>query len=189
VIGPRVLARKLPCTAAAALLLLSAPIRADAHRLDEYLQAATLEVETDRMQLHLRLVPGVLVWRSIQPTIDTNRDGAVSRAELRAYAERFRRDLSLRVDGEQLTLRLLEWHAADAMALEEGLGTIEIRFAADVPRRSGPRTLVFENRHAPALAAYLVNALVPQDPAVRIKSQHRNERQSRYRLDYEQRAQ
>ena len=41
-----------------------------------------------------------------------------------------------------------------------------------------------ENRHQSAIAVYLVNCLVSDDPAVRVVAQDRNYTQSSYRLDY-----
>jgi hypothetical protein len=71
-------------------------------------------------------------------------------------------------------------------ALKDGRGTIELAFEAAVPRGGGNRRLVLENRHARAMAEYLVNALVPRDADIRLGAQQRSFDQSVYRLDYVQ---
>lgn len=47
---------------------------------------------------------------------------------------------------------------------------------------------VFENTHHARIAAYLVNALVPNDPTIRIAAQKRTFLQSSYDLDFAQTA-
>ena len=167
-------------------LLLSVTSVALAHRVDEYLQATTIAVEQDRVAVHMRLAPGIDVFPKVLALIDTDRDGAVAEGELRAYAERLARDLSLSVDGVRLPLRLVASKMEALEALQDGRGTIELSYDASVPRGSGERRLVFENHHQRALAEYLVNGLVPRDPAIRLGTPHRSYDQSVYRLDYSQ---
>jgi hypothetical protein len=108
----------------------------------------------------------------------------VSSDEQRGYAERVLRDVSLSVDGDRLRLQLVSTTFPEAEAMKEGLGAIQVDFAADVPREGGARTLVFENRHQKGIAAYLVNSLEPRDAAVRVTAQRRSYDQSHYELDY-----
>ena len=174
-----------------AALLLSVTSVALAHRVDEYLQATTIAVEQDRVVVHMRLAPGIEVFPTVLALIDTDRDGAVAEGELRAYAERLAGDLSLSVDSVRLTLRLVASKMEALEALRDGRGTIELAFDASVPRvavprSSGERRLVFENHHQRAIAEYLVNGLVPRDPAIRLGAPHRSYDQSVYRLEYEQ---
>ncbi len=168
--------------AGALLLLVAAP--ASAHRLDEYLEAATITVWKDRVEAQLRLAPGVAVLPAVLATIDTDADGTISGPEQRAYAERVLRDVTLRVDGDRLRLRLVSTTYPSLDALQEGRGEILIAFDAPVPRGGRERQLTLENRHQRRIAAYLVNALVPQDPDIRIAAQSRNYEQSFYRMDY-----
>jgi hypothetical protein len=167
-------------------LLLSAASPAFAHRVDEYLQATTIEVEKDRVALELRLAPGIEVFPKVLALIDTDRDGAVAEAELRGYAQRLATDLSLSVDGTRLPLRLVSAKMEALEALKDGRGTIELAFDAAVQRRGGDRRLVFENRHQRAMAEYLVNGLVPRDADIRLGAQQRSFDQSVYRLEYKQ---
>ncbi|MEP7345689.1 MAG: hypothetical protein ABI877_10495, partial [Gemmatimonadaceae bacterium] len=92
-------------TATAAILLLGAT-PADAHRLDEYLQATTISVGKDRVRAQIRLTRGVAVFPGVLADIDTDADGVISYAERRAYAKQVFRDLSLAIDGTRLTLQL-----------------------------------------------------------------------------------
>jgi hypothetical protein len=170
--------------AAAILLLLGAP--ASAHRLDEYLQATLISLEKDRVQVCMRLIPGVAVSSIVLSSIDTNADGVISNTERRAYAERVLRDLALSVDDLTLSPRLVSVDFPEVEEMKEGLGEIRIEFTAPLPSGSAGRRLVFENHHQDRISAYLVNCLVPGDPNIRILAQNRNERQSFYQLDYAQ---
>jgi hypothetical protein len=170
----------------AVLLLFAAS--ASAHRLDEYLQATLISVEKDRVQLSMRLVPGVAVSSRVLAAIDRNADGVISHAEQQAYAEHVLRDLSLTVEGNRLRPRIVSVQFPQVQAMKEGLGEIRIELSADLPRGGPNRTLVLVNAHESRIAAYLVNCLVPRDPDIRIVAQNRSAEQSVYRLDYVVRA-
>jgi len=173
-----------PVAAAVILLLLGAP--ASAHRLDEYLQATLISLEKDRVQVLMRLIPGVAVSSIVLSSMDTNADGEISETERRAYAERVLRDLSLSVDGHTLTPSVVSVDFPEVEEMKEGLGEIQIEFTVDLPTGSPKRRLVLENHHQDRIAAYMVNCLVPRDSNIRILAQNRNERQSFYQLDYAQ---
>jgi hypothetical protein len=173
-------------TLSAALILLLAATPAIGHRLDEYLQATLITVGKDRVQAQLRLVPGVAVLPFVLGSIDTDANEAISEVEQDAYAGRVLHDLSLTLDGDRLPLRLVSMRFPKVEEMKQGLGEIQLEFAADVPRGGGKRRLIFENHHQTAIAAYLVNSLVPQDPDIRITAQNRNYLQSFYELDYQQ---
>src|SRR5262245_36702969 len=119
--------------AAAGAILLLAGTPVSAHRLDEYLQATTISVEKDRVEAQIRLTPGVAVFHIVLSRIDTDRDGVISEAERRGYAEEVLRDLSLAVDGDRLPLRLVASKFAKIEEMKEGVGEIELDFEADVP--------------------------------------------------------
>jgi len=167
-------------------LLLSVATPAFAHRVDEYLQATTISVERDGVRAQVRLTPGIEVFPEVLARIDTDRNGVVSDAGQRRYAERVLGDLSLTIDGERLALHLVSFQFADLDVLRDGRGVIAIDFTAAVPRGGGDRRLVFENHHFRRIAEYLVNGLVPRDPGIRLGAPHRSYDQSVYRLDYSQ---
>ena len=165
-------------------LLLSLGSSAEAHRLDEYLQATLISIEADLFQAQLRLTPGVAVSSAVLANIDTDSDAEISETEGRAYAEQVLHDLSLTVDGDVVSLQLSSVEFPPAKLITEGLGQIRLEFSGTLPPGPVKRTLVFENRHQRRIAEYLVNCLVPRDPTIRIVAQHRNEQQSLYQLDY-----
>ena len=70
-----------------------------AHRRDEYLQAARLAIDPDRVQLELDLTPGIALAEAIIADIDRNRDGSLSQDEQRAYGSLVLSALTLEVDG------------------------------------------------------------------------------------------
>lgn len=170
--------------AGAALLSLATP--AFAHQVDEYIQATTISLEKHRVVAQIRLTPGVDVFKVVMAAIDTDGNGVISDAEQRSYAERVLRDLSLAIDGERLSLRLVSWQFTDTEVMKEGRGTIQLELEADVPDGGGNRRLVFQNHHMSRIAAYLVNGLVPNDPDIQVTVQNRNYQQSSYQLDYVQ---
>ena len=170
----------------AAVVLLAGAASAFAHRLDEVLQVATISISKDRIRATMFLNPGVAVFRRVIPLIDPNGDGKISQAERRSYADRVRRDLSLSVDGRALTLRLVSFKFPEVGELKKGLGYIQVNLDAAVPGAGGKHRLVLENRHQKSIAAYLVNALVPSDPGLRVTAQSRSFDQSRYTMDYTQ---
>jgi hydrogenase/urease accessory protein HupE len=159
-------------------------IPAFAHRLDEYLQATTISVQSNRVVLELRLTPGVSVAQQVVASIDANGDGTLSQDEQRTYAERVNRDASLAVDGTKVPLRITSFAFPTVDAMNNGLGEIDLTLAADLPPGGSARTLTFENHHERAVAAYLVNCLVPRDPGLHITGQERNYDQSTYQVDF-----
>jgi hypothetical protein len=169
---------------AAFIVVAGAP--AGAHRLDEYLQATLISIDKDEIRAEIRLTPGIAVFPSVLGTIDTDSDGVISQREGRAYADRVLHDLSLTIDGRGLPLRLVSTKFPEIQDMKEGLGEIHIEFTASLPDAGRRRKLIFENRHQSAIAAYLVNCLIPRDPDIRIVAQNRNYQQSFYQLDYEQ---
>jgi len=172
--------------AGAILLIVATP--GFAHRVDEYLQAATILVSSNRVQIQMRLVPGVAVLSTVLADVDADGNGVISELEQRAYAERVLGDLSLTVDGKRLPLRLASSSFASIDELRRGLGENYLEFDATLPAARGNRRIVFENTHHARIAAYLVNALVPKDPTIRIAAQRRNFLQSSYELDFVQAA-
>jgi hydrogenase/urease accessory protein HupE len=155
-----------------------------AHRLDEYLQAATFSVDSDRIELKMRLTPGAQVFNQVLVAIGTNKDGIISGAEQQNYAERVRRDLSLNLDKQALQLYLVSVSFPKIDDMRQGLGDILLNFEADLPPGGTNRTLTLENHHLNAISVYLVNCLVPGNPEIQITSQDRNYTQSHYQLDF-----
>jgi hypothetical protein len=175
---------KLPVVIA---ILLALGMPGWAHRLDEYLQATIISIEKDRVQANIRLIPGISVSRIVLASIDRNADGVISVDEQRAYAWRVLHDLSLSLDGQPLTARLVSAHFPKIEEMKDGVGEMQIEFEADLPRRGTKRKLVFENHHLSGISAYLANCLMPRDRDIRVTAQNRNENQSFYAVEYTQR--
>jgi hypothetical protein len=172
--------------AVATALLLSAASRLFAHRTDEYLQATTIALGSNRVHVEMRLIPGEAGLSIVLANIDSDANGVMSAAEQRAYAERVVRDLSLEIDDDRVVLWLASWTFPAIEEMKEGRGAIRLELDGDVLTSGHDRTLVFRNRHLPQIAAYLVNGLVPSDPDIRVVAQKRDYSQSSYQLDYVQ---
>lgn len=179
-----------PCALPAACALLAAcalalvPAQAQAHRLDEYLQAATLRLAADRVAVHLRLVPGAEVARQLWDGMDRDGDGQLSPAEQQAYARRVMDDLALEVDGHPAPLALVTWSFPTRADMAQGIGQISLGLDAPLAGRPGAHRLRLVSRHRPAPSVYLVNTLVPADGAIRITGQRRSVDQAAYDLDF-----
>lgn len=166
------------------LAVIVAATPASAHRLDEYLQAATIRLGRATVEVKVRLTPGVSVYRSLIGKIDTNGDGLLSEAEEKAYAEKVRDDLLLAVDHRPLSLRLVSWTFPSTDEMSQGTGEIVIDTQASLPESKLERALTLENHHEPAVGAYMVNCLVPADPEILIRSQNRSYDQSVYEIRF-----
>lgn len=157
-----------------------------AHRLDEYLQAATFEIGSDRVEIKMHLTPGTKVFNQVLSAIKTNNDEIISKTEEQRYAGQVQNDLALKLDGQILPLRLVSYTFPPLAELKDGLGDILLNFEATLPPGATNRIITFENHHLNSISVYLVNCLVPSDPSIRITAQGRNYTQSQYQLNFTQ---
>ena len=156
-----------------------------AHRLDEYLQAARIDVARDRIVVELDLTPGVAISPVLLPAIDRDGDGAVSAAEADAYATDVLDSLTLTLDGRVVALDVAERRVPSVDAMRAGVGTIQLAAIGRVPDTAGGRhQITFRNAHRPDIGVYLANALVPRDARIEIASQQRDPQQRELRIDY-----
>ena len=172
---------RLSCVA---LLALTLPRTADAHRLDEYLQASRISIEPERIVVEISLTPGAAVAEGVIGAIDRDADRELTQAESVAYAGDVIRSLSLEVDDVERTLVLERYRFPSPAEMKQGLGTIRLYAAATPPDVVGPHRLVFRNTHRSDIGVYLVNALVPSDERVRIHGQSRDFLQREYAVQY-----
>ncbi len=167
-----------------ATLLLGLALTASAHRLDEYLQAATIAVGQGSVTLELHLTPGIAIFPILIATIDSNSDDILSPSEASAYARAVQSNLSLTIDGHPVSLDLTNQVFPTVNELREGRGSITLSFQAVLPPCSTQRSLRFENHHQRPISVYLANALVPTVPNVKLVHQRRNYEQSTYELGF-----
>jgi hypothetical protein len=167
-------------------LRLAVPSLADAHRLDEYLQATRIDVSLDRVEVDIDLTAGVGVAPGVWRLIDTDHDGRISEAEGRSYADLVLKSVVLRVDGHARPVTLVSSRFPSFQEITSGSGPVRIEASAPVPRASaGRHTLRYRNTHRHATSVYLVNTLVPSDTAITIGSQRRDPRQTELVLTYD----
>jgi hypothetical protein len=166
-------------TALALTILFGAGSDAFAHRLDEYLQATLVAIEPEGIRLQINLTPGVAVAGKVLAIIDSNHDGVVSTNEGAAYCERLARDLSVKLDGSVVKLKLSAFNVPAPEELRSGSGIIQVEFAvaAGFPAPGRHRFSVLDS-HLPEASVYLFNAGLPSSAAVKIIRQTRNENQS-----------
>ena len=163
--------------------------RVSAHRLDEYLQAARIAIEPDRVHLELDLTPGVAVANVVLADIDVDADRSISAAEARAYSKRVLSTVALDVDGMPLRVELVDSAVPTIDSVLNGEGTTRIRAVADVPRLAdGLHHLRCRNSYRSDIGVYLANALVPASDRVTVAAQRRDVDQRELVVDYTLRA-
>lgn len=113
------------------------------------------------------------------------RDDVISADEASAYVESLKRDLTLRMDGRNLDLKLTRSEFVSPEELRTGSGIIQIKFstkfAALLP---GAHRLTLENRHLTKISVYLINALQPRLATIKITGQKRNDNQSMGEIEF-----
>lgn len=166
------------------LLLLFLASSANAHRLNEYLQATTILLGRNSVMLRVTLTPGSDIAQKILMDIDRNGDGIISGKEQQAYTVFFLQGLSVNIDDRPVLLHLLSWNFPTAEAIKKGMGDIQLFLTAAMANSSSKHQLIFKNNGQGSTAIYLVNCLMPEDPNIRITTQSRNNDQSYYTLDF-----
>lgn len=161
------------------LALLAFPSAVFAHRDDQYLQATLVAIQPSGVRLQINLTPGVAVAEQVIAQIDRDRDDAISKNEAAAYAKLLKHDLTLRVDGRKLELKLTASEFVPPAELRTGSGIIQMEFSAiSGPLATGPHRLSLENRHLTRISVYLFNAARSRFATVEITRQKRNDNQS-----------
>jgi hypothetical protein len=160
-----------------------------AHRRDEYLQAARLAIDPDRVQIELDLTAGIAVAERVLAEIDLNRDGSLSPAETRDYAERVLNAIALDIDGRPLRVELVRNDFPTIDAVLNGEGTARIDAVAEMPRvGEGLHHLRYRNAYRSDVGVYLANALIPASDRVSVVAQRRDVDQRDLTIDYLLRA-
>jgi hypothetical protein len=171
--------------AVALAMTLLAGTDAAAHRTEDYLQAARIDVEPDRVQITLDLTPGRAVAESFLATLDRDGDGSLSADEQGQYAWLVLSALEVAIDDTRLQPRVLASRFADPSAVRRGEGTIRLNIEAAFPEVSaGSHQLLFRNAHLAGQSAYLANALVPESARVAVTAQRRDRDQSELAIEY-----
>ena len=172
--------------AIALLAAVAAGVALSAHRRDEYLQAARLAVEPDRVELQLDLTPGIAVADATIADLDRDRDGVLSEGEKRTYVGRVLDAVVLELDGRPI----LHWQSIESTFpglndFRRGEGTIQLHAVATLPhQRDGDHHLAFRNTNQRDGSVYLANALVPKSDRVTITAQRRDPAQRDLTIDY-----
>ena len=160
---------------------------AQAHALDEYVQAMRVgvSVKSHTLSLSLSLTPGMHVAGDVLRRIDLNSDGVLSPTEAEHYARAVIADLSVSVDGATVNVSLVRMELPPVAEIRDGQGVIRVELTAPAPATNGGHLIVVRNSHLPGLSVYLANALLPDEPGLRIISQQRDSRQQTFWLEYE----
>lgn len=181
--------RGIAPVAALLVLALTLGTPVSGHRLDEYLQAARIDLEPDRIVVELGLTPGAAVAARVVAAIDRDRNRQISDDEARAYGRRVLRDLHVTLDGRPVPLAMVDHQFPAVAAILAGEGTIRFRLAAVIsPIEPGDHRLHFRNDHRPGISVYLANALAPGSSRVEVLRQERSADQRDVIITYRLRA-
>jgi hypothetical protein len=163
--------------------------RPSAHRLDEYLQAARLGIDPDRVEIALDLTPGITVASEVVNAIDRDANGSITADEARVFADEVLRAVALDLDDVPLRVVFVDCAVPAIDAVLGGDGAIRIRATAAVPQLvEGRHHLRFRNDYRPAIGVYLANALLPASDRIAVAAQRRNVDQRDLTVDYNLRA-
>jgi hypothetical protein len=172
-----------------ALLAVAATGRAapaDAHRLDEYLQATRIEIAAGEVAIELDLTPGANIAQQVTGWIDTDRDGRVSAYETAAYGRAVLESLAVSLDQEALALQLVDFRAPDLAEMSLGVGHFRLRTIAMFKgAAAGRHQLTVVNSHQPQRSIYVANALAPDDRRIEIVAQQRPRDQHAITIDFD----
>jgi len=166
----------------AALVGWSSP--ADAHRLDEYLQATRVAIDVDRVSVEIDLTPGATVAARVFALIDTDHDGRVSDTESERYARAVLGSIHLNIDGRRVPLTMVAYRFPGFDEMRLGIGVIRLSATARAPGGSGRHQLVVRNTYLPDESVYAANALAPTNDVVEIDGQRRDPLQQGLIVDY-----
>ena len=171
---------------AAIVVLLMTPGESTGHRLDEYLQAARVSLDRDRITLEVDLTPGASIAPAIIAMLDRDGDNTISPGEAATYGRVVLRDLIVELDDHAIATTLARVEVPSIDEMRGGVGTIQLRATGTVAGDGifGRRHLYFRNNHQPGASAYLVNALVPDVRDVGVMRQTRDPRQQEIRVEY-----
>jgi hypothetical protein len=142
---------------AAALALLLAPGRADAHPVDEVVQGAYLTLAPGELRLELDLTPGTEVADAVLRALDANGDRRITDAEARTYAERVLKQSTVTLDGAPAAWRLDRVNAPSYESLKFATDTFKVYAVAVRPDRPGAHSLAYDNRYQPAKSQCIAN--------------------------------
>jgi len=158
---------------------------ASAHRRDEYLQAARIAVDPDRVQIELDLTAGISVAEAVIRDIDRDGSGSITRDEARTYATAVVRTLRLDADRMPLQVELINVTVPALEAIRNGEGAIRLELGARLPAlAAGAHQIFFLNAHRADIGVYLANALVPTSPRIAVAAQRRDVAQREITIDY-----
>jgi len=161
-----------------------------AHRLDEYLQAARVNLARNAVELEIDLTPGASVAEAVIALVDADGDNAITPVEAESYGSSVLNDILVELDGSRVALTLARVEVPSLDAMRHGMGTIQLRATAVVDGGiAGRAQLHFRNDHQPRSSVYLVNALMPSEDGVSVVAQTRDADQRDVRIEYAVRTQ
>jgi hypothetical protein len=176
---------KIAALALAVMAVVSGSTGLSAHRRDEYLQAARLAIDPDRVQIALDLTPGIAVAEAVLTAIDRDANMSISAAEARTYSERVLSAITIDVDGRPLRVELVDSVFPPLDTMRQGEGTTRIHAVALMPRLAdGLHHLRYRNAYRSDIGVYLANALVPASDRVTVAAQRRDVDQRDLLVDY-----
>ena len=171
--------------ALALLLAVAGGATTSAHRLDEYLQAARIDLQRDAVLIEMVLTPGAEIADSVVAALDRDGDAQLSRDEQDSYARDVIQLLRLTVDEISLPLQVSSSTFPTIDALRNGEGMIRLRLRAPHDALvDGAHRLSFSNGYFARHGVYLANALAPVSADIAVAEQRRTSDQRQLTIHY-----
>ena len=105
-------------------ILLTISQVAEAHRLDDLLQAAFIEITPNEIRLQLSLNPGVEVSDKLIWIIDRDGDRSISSGEEKIFSESLKQRLEVSLDNHPLAMEVMTAEFDPLFELRSGSGNI-----------------------------------------------------------------
>lgn len=157
---------------------------ADAHPVDEVVQAAYLSIEPTQVRLELDVTPGPAVSATVLRDLDRDGDGRITPREARAFALALLRRLPLTSDGRRAPWRLDQIGVPAYAGLRDRADVLRLLAAADRRESAGEHVLTLADGYRPASGPVMINVFPRSGPVwtYRIVRQERSDDGRRYRV-------
>lgn len=157
---------------------------AQAHSLDQYLQASYVTLTPTTIELEVDLTPGVLVAAEAIASLDLDGDGVIDDAEASTYAAAIIDGIDLRVDDAPIELVVDGIQVPSMLVLQAGSGTIVVSARGTLPDDlEGTHRVTLENRNTATGITYQANAFVARGADITLGPQERSSDQQRLAVD------
>jgi len=137
------------------LLVFRPTIKAQAHSLDMYAQAQTIQITKDGLQVDWKITPGPLLAESAWGQSSQNQNGQINQPQAQTWLTPFFSQYTVSLDGQPVSdilIQEIQWPASPDL-LQSGEDPIKIRLAVKWPGTlSGQHQITIHNANQEAIS-------------------------------------